>query len=362
MKNVASNILTLTLMPEKEIRESIPLDDSRIMAAVCFGKSTSDPLPFGCLQFNVDLPQLGEESLVEVWSSDIPNKVGYDGGIDYSINSDSVIGKIQIQETQEDRLQHITFQAYREILDFVDRMGFPFLVRFWNYLPDINQEVHGCERYKIFCTGRHHAFSQKYNQMHKYLPASTAVGTQGGPLTIAFLAARTPDGQHLENPRQISAYKYPKHYGLQSPSFARATSKEWEGKKYLYVAGTASIVGHQSTYLNNPLGQLEETIRNIETLFENERLRFKNEVPKIKFEDALMLKTYIRDKKTYSLIRSKMEEKSINPDSNLYLMGDICRKDLLLEIEGVWLINDPLDFLEKNKPDMKPEKSKKIRV
>ena len=138
-----------------------------------------------------------------------------------------IIGKIQIQETQEERFQHITVQAYREILELVDRIEIPFLVQFWNYLPDIDQEVHGCERYKIFCTGRHHEFSQKYNQMHKYLPASTAVGTQGGPLTIAFLAARTPDGQHLENLRQISAYKYPKHYGLQSPSFARPTFKEW---------------------------------------------------------------------------------------------------------------------------------------
>jgi len=361
MKNAASNILTVTLMPEKEIRESALFADSRVMAAVCFGKSTSDPLPYGCLQFNVDLPQLGEESLVEVWSSDLPNKVGHDGRIDYSINSNLVIGKIQIQETREDQLQHITFQAYREILDFVDRMGFPFLTRFWNYVPDINQEVHGCERYQLFCTGRHNAFAQKFNRMNKYLPAGSAVGTQGGPLTITFLAARTPDGQHLENPRQISAYKYPKRYGLQSPSFARATSKEWEGKKYLYVAGTASIVGHQSTYPNNPLGQLEETIRNIETLLENK-------APKIKYKDALMLRTYIRDKKLYPHIRSKMmEEKSINPESSLFLMGDICRKELLLEIEGIWLINDPLDFFEKNnpainKPDMNPEKSKKIRV
>jgi chorismate lyase/3-hydroxybenzoate synthase len=198
--------------------------------------------------------------------------------------------------------------------------------------------------------------------MHKYLPAGSAVGTQGGPLTITFLAARTPNGQHIENPRQISAYKYPKRYGQQSPSFARATYQEWKGNKYLYVAGTASIVGHQSIHFNNPLGQLEETIRNIETILEDERLRFENEAPKIKFEDAHILKTYIRDKKTYPVIRSKMEEKLIDPRSNLYLWGDICRKELLLEIEGVWLINDPLDFLEKNKPDMKPEKSKKIRV
>ena len=111
-----------------------------------------------------------------------------------------VFGSINFHETKTDGLEKLAFRAYKEILGFLDRMEFPYLVRCWNYFPGINQENNGIERYKLFCSGRHEAFAKKYQSMHGYLPAATAVGSQSGPLTINFIAARNSKGEHIENP------------------------------------------------------------------------------------------------------------------------------------------------------------------
>ena len=83
------------------------------------------------------------------------------------------------------------------------------------------------------------------------LPAGTAVGTMSGPLKIHFLAARQP-GTHVENPRQVSAYEYPRVYGPCSPSFARATLRPSISGSHLLIAGTASVVGHVSEHIGDP--------------------------------------------------------------------------------------------------------------
>ena len=99
------------------------------------------------------------------------------------------------------------------------------------------------------------------------LPAATAVGTKSGPLQLMFLAGRQP-ATHLGNPRQLNAYEYPQYYGSRSPSFTRATLTRSEEEYRLYLSGTASIVGHASCHAELPRAQTEETIRNIQAVFE----------------------------------------------------------------------------------------------
>src|SRR2546430_4442521 len=51
---------------------------------------------------------------------------------------------------QHSALHQATTQAYRQICATLAAEGYPHLLRVWNYLPDINRDSHGTERYRQF--------------------------------------------------------------------------------------------------------------------------------------------------------------------------------------------------------------------
>ena len=110
--------------------------------------------------------------------------------------------------------------AYANLSVFVRTRGFPHLLRSWNYLDAITEGEGDAERYRRFCVGRAAGLGEVQIGT---LPAATAIGRCDGvrTLQVYWLAARRP-GTPVENPRQVSAYRYPRQYGPQSPSFARA--------------------------------------------------------------------------------------------------------------------------------------------
>ncbi len=337
MVETISNTLSVSLVPEKNFKEYFP-NGNNVLAVIYYGSAPAPFLP-DCLQVEVSLPQIGNNPLVEVWTADLPNEVNQFENISYAANSDLVFGAIKFHESKTDGLEQLSFRAYKEILNFLDRKGFPVLVRCWNYFPNINLETNGVERYKHFCAGRYDAFSEKYKSMHRYLPAGSAVGSKNGPLSINFLATRNHSVKHIENPRQVSAYRYPREYGKRSPSFARATGMDFGGSKYLYVAGTASIIGHKSYHKDEPLQQWQEINRNLDSLLDHCGFILDSGSGKVDSENILIAKTYIRDAELLPLVKEKMEKKLGGGQSSLYLVGDICRKELLLEVEGIWLQN-----------------------
>src|SRR4029453_9385002 len=97
--------------------------------------------------------------------------------------------------------------------------------------------------------------------IEKSYPSATCVGHQRTThiLQVFWLAGKVP-GTSLENPRQVSAYHYPRVHGPTSPTFARALiAPDQTG----LISGTASIVGHASQHHDDPMEQLEETVRNL---------------------------------------------------------------------------------------------------
>src|SRR5204862_4731485 len=114
------------------------------------------------------------------------------------------------------------------------------------------------EHYKRFSTGRHDALIAAGFAKSDF-PAACAVGMRGGNLAIHFLASRER-GRNVENPRQVSAYDYPRQYGVRSPSFARATVAA-DGS--VFISGTASVVGHETLRIGDVGAQCEETIANL---------------------------------------------------------------------------------------------------
>lgn len=232
-------------------------------------------------------------------------------------NDDLLFGAVECEEA--DPLDATAREVYGRLIEETRAAGYPWFVRMWNAVGSINGRAAGSERYQLFCAGRHDAFrSAGYEGAE--LPAASAVGMPGRGLTTYYFASRTP-GIQIENPRQVAAYCYPPSYGPKSPSFSRATL--WG--ETLFVSGTASIVGHATLHAGNVEAQLEETLRNLEAVIGAA-------FPGRGLESVVAARTYIRHASDYALIASRLAP--LFP-SNLYLEADICRPDLLLEIEAV---------------------------
>ena len=244
--------------------------------------------------------QLGPEKVTETWT----------------VGSDVLFGSIASDDGRP--LEEQTRDLYSRILADVRAAGFPYFIRMWNHVGGINVIDAGEERYKRFCAGRHDAFVEAGYHHDVDLPAASAVGMRGRGLVTWFLAAREP-GSQVENPRQVAAYNYPPQYGRKTPSFSRATIFN----DVVYVSGTSSVVGHETVHAGDVMAQLEETLRNIEiVLAQNGR----------DLSGVAVAKTYIRHAADVTQIAARLDPVFHN---NLYLEADICRADLLLEIECV---------------------------
>ena len=302
----------------------------KILAVISFGSEEHDSLP--CLHIKVATPQLGDAKLVEVWTSSAPVLHRQQGGIHYAVSGDAIFGSIRLPESDEATLDTIICTAYRRIFDLLQAEACPHLIRVWNYVPNISCTANGLERYQRFCLGRHQAFSERNQFFEHGLPAATAIGVRQGDLHIHFLAARHA-GKQIENPRQVSAFHYPHCYGPRSPSFSRAILKKWNDGHHLYISGTASIVGHESCHEGDLDRQLQETLRNIESLLGH--AGDTSETRGDYLNTLSSVKIYIRHPHHLSLVKNSLERHFHREMPTMYLQGDICRSDLLLEIEAI---------------------------
>jgi len=242
--------------------------------------------------------QLGPEPLVEVWRAD-----------------ELLFGAVVAEETEP--LEPLSRAHYTRMIEHVRGAGSPYFLRMWNFVGGIN-EIEERERYQLFCAGRHDAFVSAGYHHDVDLPSASAVGMPGRGLITYFLASREA-GVQVENPRQVAAYDYPPQYGPKSPSFSRATV--W--RDFVFVSGTSSVVGHTTVHDGDVHAQLEETLRNIEIVLGRTGRTLAN---------VLTAKTYLRRASDYEGVAARLAE--VFP-VNLYLEADICRKDLLIEIECV---------------------------
>lgn len=225
-------------------------------------------------------------------------------------------------------------QAYRDLFAALRETGFVHAQRLWNYLPRINAPLAGLERYRHFNQGRQQAFLEAGQAAFEGAPAACALGTSHGPYCLRVLAARTPS-QPLENPRQVSAYHYPTSYGPRSPTFSRAALVPLgAGRTALLISGTASIVGHATQHLGDVAAQTDETLNNLQALCE---VAGRHGGPMVALSD-LVCTVYLRDPAQLGRVQQALAQRlgAQAPllQHALYLQADICRHDLLVEIEA----------------------------
>ena len=280
------------------------------------------------LVVRVPLPQLAGEPVAEIWEVDELPSSGSTREVRWAATEGLLAGALELPARDGASLEAAACFAYRELLTVSAELGYPHPLRLWNVVPGINRLDGGLERYRRFCRGRAEAFEGHHGPLFQSkLCASSAVGSADGDLVVWFLAAKHR-GLPRENPRQVSAYSYPPIYGPRSPSFARATRCPAAAGGWLLLSGTASIVGHRSLHRGDTRRQLAETLDNLEQLV---GARGSSAVA----SPFRALKVYLRYPEDLLLVRSELEARLGDALPVLYLQADICREELLLEIEGV---------------------------
>lgn len=223
-----------------------------------------------------------------------------------------------------DALEPLSRATYVEMVREAEASGLPHLLRVWNFVPRIHERTGGLERYRVFCRARHEAFRELYGEgFEGKLPAASAVGHEGDDLIVRMVVSREP-GRHVENPRQVSAFRYPECYGPCSPSFARATVAPESVGGGVYLSGTASVVGHESRHPEDPKEQTWETIRNLEAVLEA------SAVPGATMRS---LRAYLRRMSDLDVVRTQVV-RALPGVPIEFQRADICREELLVEIEG----------------------------
>jgi len=228
-------------------------------------------------------------------------------------------------------LMRATEIAYQEIFAVLRETEHRHLIRIWNYLPEINRDAGGDERYRLFNSARQLAFRKSGQAIVGTVPAACALGSPAGsPISIYFLAARQQP-KMIENPRQTSAYHYPPKFGRHSPVFSRACVLHESAGTNLFVSGTASIVGYETIHRGDVGAQTRETMANIIALLDEAN----RVVGSARYSlDGLKFKVYVRQPSDLRAIEEALS-RSLRPSAPIvYLQADVCREDLLVEIEA----------------------------
>ena len=285
------------------------------------------------LSDNMSVPP---NTVCDVWLSGSTPAKGQCGDIRYRHDGDTLFGVIELAESEpvahaaSSPLQHTTELAYRQIFALLAALDYPCIFRLWNYMADINGESHALERYRQFNLGRQDAFIACQQDVVGNVPAACALGAASGPLTIAFLAGKKPS-LAIENPRQISAYDYPQNYGPRSPTFSRASLVQMEAAEVLLVSGTASIVGHGTMHPGDVQEQTRETLRNIEAVIQAANLQAGR--PRFSLS-TMSYRVYLRHSADLTTIQRIMLTWIGSSFNAIFLRADVCRQDLLIEIEA----------------------------
>jgi len=224
---------------------------------------------------------------------------------------------------------------------------FEQVIRTWLYLGGIVADEGETQRYKELNRARTDFFQDLRFLVGRVpdsfrgavYPASTGIGTEGRGIMMSAIALATDRDDilavPLENPRQVSAHDYPDHYSPKSPKFARAMALSCGTYATIFISGTASITDSETRHVGQAAAQTEETLDNIQALISEENL-CGHGLPGLgtTLESLGLVRVYIKRQEDYAKVRAVCEQR-LGELPTIYAMGDVCRPELLVEIEGI---------------------------
>lgn len=225
---------------------------------------------------------------------------------------------------------------------------FDQIIRTWLYLGGIVEGEGDEQRYKELNRARTEFFDGiKFLPGHlvpgrngqPVFPASTGIGTDNRDVMMSCIALATERSDilatPLENPRQVSAFDYAARYSPKSPKFARAMALSCGNYATILISGTASITQSETRHLDDAAMQTHETLDNIAALISEDNLRHHGLPGLGTTLDSLgLVRVYIKRQEDYAKVRAVCESR-LGELPTIYAVADVCRPDLLVEIEGI---------------------------
>ena len=103
----------------------------------------------------------------------------------------------------------------------------------------------------------------------------------------------------------------------------------------IFVSGTASITASETRHVGDAAGQTGETLDNIAALISEDNLQQHNLPGLGAALDGLgLVRVYIKRAEDYPAVRAVCEQR-LGELPTIYAIGDVCRPELLVEIEGI---------------------------
>lgn len=217
------------------------------------------------------------------------------------------------------------------------------IVRQWNYIGKITEIINGRQNYQVFNDVRS-AFYE-VGKWHNGYPAATGIGAGFNGLLISGIAMKCKDADRtgiftIDNPFQVPAHQYSSKVlidnridaMLSTPKFERAKVIVLDNSIYCFVSGTAAICGEKSIEGMSVEEQTLRAIDNINALVTPDNMM--KWIGKPYDMEFCNLRVYIKDASYYESVKLIIE--SCYPKVPVvYLCADVCRKELLVEIEGI---------------------------
>ena len=302
-----------------------PSPDHQLLLGFHFGNQPCDTTHAALV--SLQLQPLDRSDLFEAW--------WYKGDVTYSRSGNARVAEcVEMEPVSADGMKEQSREAYRELLNATKATKHTRLVKIWNYFGEINFGEDDTEKYRQFSIGRAEVFNE-LGVNDEDSPTGTAIGTKDGSGLKLIALASNHAFCPVENPRQVSAFDYPRLYGPSSPKFSRGGLVSLDTHKLFLISGTAAVVGHKSNFPYDTELQTEETFRNLNVLCEQISSLDSNDT-RFKLDDRSILRVYLRDPKDYQAAVQKIEQQfGIGHEHVAYLHGIICRRELMIEIDGI---------------------------
>lgn len=323
--NSAESLLPTLRVQYESVAATVALAEPDVLAVMGFGNmapALADPR-----YLRVGLEPLVLPAPLEIWHGRDPVECGVEGAIRWASDGDYTFAAIEVDEIAHAGIAGATRAAYAALGAWCGAHPARHVLRIWNYLDAINSGEGDEERYRLFCAGRAAGMDGLFAAGY---PAATAIGLRDGRrvLQMYWLATRQP-GLAMENPRQLSAWRYPRCYGPSAPSFARAMRAPTRSPQ-LYISGTAAIIGHVSHHAGDSTAQLAETLTNLDSLLAGAQID-----AAARFGPRSAWKVYVRQAEDAPRLHTLLRERLGAATPLLLLHGEVCRAELLVEIDGV---------------------------
>ena len=224
--------------------------------------------------------------------------------------------------------------AKMEAVLAAEGMTFGHVVRQWNYIEGLLELRADCplghQSYQVFNDVRAVAYAR--STFPTGYPAATGIGQSAGGIVLEFIALDAPPDVRvaaISNPRQTDAHDYSggmlvgeslvRLQNKCTPKFERAKLVARGDEQTVFVSGTAAIIGEQSVAPGDVEAQTRTTIDNISALVGGGGLS--------------RLRAYVKHSRDIPAVR-RICEATFGSIPAVYVQADICRDELLVELEG----------------------------